>query len=321
MAGDRAQRDLRPRGVLRVAAGHHLRRRARVDVRQVEPPGDQRDERRARGVGQRRALAVADVGDADAARVEAERLGPDHVARDAAVAALPDLPEAIDEVVVANVVPAVRLHVVGVDRAQDRRHLGLGVVVRRVRVVHEDHVHGAGVQRVRPSQALVCAPLGARVDDGHRRRRAGRRASWARAAGPRLPLTKIARSPCTVRDARSCTRRPEPVQTGSATETPGFGCTSSPAVSVVQLDHAPASVRERSSTWPLPLQRAPDEVEGEGGTHHRPAGHGQAGEAHVGRPGDRGGGEEERPGEKDAECASHDRVEGCNGSAPLVRRS
>ena len=73
-----------------------------------------------RGVRQRRADAVADVGDADAAGVEAERLGADHVARDPAVAALPDLAEAVDEVVVADVVPAVRLHVVGVDRAEDR---------------------------------------------------------------------------------------------------------------------------------------------------------------------------------------------------------
>ena len=51
--------------------------------------------------------------------------------------------------------------------------------------------------------------------------------------------------------------RPVPVQTGSATDTPLAGRTSSPGASAVQADHGPDSLRERSSTRPLPLQRAP----------------------------------------------------------------
>ena len=152
---------------------------------QVEAPRDQRDERLARRVRQCRAVPIADVGDADAAGVESERLGADHVARDPAVAALPDVAVAIDEVVVANVVPAVRLHVVGVDRADDRRDVRLAVVVRGRRVVHEDHAHGWRVQRWRAAEALVRAPVGARQDRRLRvQARGAARQSGLRSAAP-----------------------------------------------------------------------------------------------------------------------------------------
>ena len=176
-------------------------------MREVEAPRDQRDERRARGVGEAGGLAVADVGDPDAARVEAEGLRSDDVARDPAVAALPDLAEAVDEIVVADVVPAVRLHVVGVDRAEDRGHLARGVVVRRVGVVHEDHVHRGRVERVRPAHALVGAPLGAGVDDrGALATSAGASATWRRRARDcRRRRSRADRG--SARSARSCTIR------------------------------------------------------------------------------------------------------------------
>ena len=87
-----------------------VERRERVDVREVEPPGEQLRERVARGrAGSARVAIVPDHGDADGAGVEALRVGADDVPVDAAVATLVDRAVAVDEKVVADVVPAVRL--------------------------------------------------------------------------------------------------------------------------------------------------------------------------------------------------------------------
>ena len=112
-------------------------------------------------------LVVADRRGREGVVVVAEGVGADHRAVDAAVPALPDPAEPVDEVVVADVAPAAGLHVVGVDAAQERRHLGPRVVVGVDGVVHEAGVHVAVVQRRRVAHPLVGAPLGARVD--HRR--------------------------------------------------------------------------------------------------------------------------------------------------------
>ncbi|CAM3908234.1 hypothetical protein NOZE110980_19715 [Nocardioides zeicaulis] len=57
---------------------------------------------------------------------------------------------------------------VGVDAPDDRRDLRLGVVVGVDRVVHEAGADGAVAQRALVADALVGAPLGARVDGGLR---------------------------------------------------------------------------------------------------------------------------------------------------------
>ena len=63
----------------------------------------------------------ADQRDADRAGVEAQRVRADHVAIDPAEPSLEDLAVSVDEKVVADVVPAVSLHVVELDPLDDRR--------------------------------------------------------------------------------------------------------------------------------------------------------------------------------------------------------
>ena len=91
-------------------------------------------------------------------------MGADDGLVDAAEATLPDPAEPVDEEVVADVAPAAGLHVVGVDAAQDRRDLGLGVVVGVDRVVHETAGDAAVAQGALVADALVGAPLGAGED-------------------------------------------------------------------------------------------------------------------------------------------------------------
>ena len=78
---------------------------------------------RVRAADRRRADVVADHCDPDRAGVEPFGVRADHVLVDAAVAALEHLPVLVDEKVVADVVPAVALHVVDLDPAHDRRRL------------------------------------------------------------------------------------------------------------------------------------------------------------------------------------------------------
>ena len=134
-----------------------------------------------RGLRQRRQRAVPDHGDAHAAGVEALGVRADDRSVDASAAALVDAAVGVDQEVVANVVPAVRAHVVGVDRADDRGHVAWRVAVRRVGVMHEDHAHRVGVARSRPAHRLVRPPPGPR-DDGRLTRRRRRRPHGAQRA-------------------------------------------------------------------------------------------------------------------------------------------
>ena len=115
--------------------------------------------------------------------------------RDAAVAALPDVAVAIDEVVVANVVPAVRLHVVGVDRADDRRHVGLGVVVRRVACGARRPCARRARTAVGARRRLSFAPQSARVRivGCERQARGAERQSRAPVRGARSRRSRAAR--------------------------------------------------------------------------------------------------------------------------------
>ena len=63
----------------------------------------------------------SDQRDPDRSAVEAERVRPDDVPVDSAVTALEHLAAAINQEVVADVVPAVAFHVIDLDASYDRR--------------------------------------------------------------------------------------------------------------------------------------------------------------------------------------------------------
>ena len=106
---------------LEVPLGDPLLGRRGVDAVQRELPGEQRGvglDHRLAGLGD---LVVADRRHREGVVVVAEGVRADDGAVDAAVPALPDPAEAVDQEVVADVAPAAGLHVVGVDAAQDAR--------------------------------------------------------------------------------------------------------------------------------------------------------------------------------------------------------
>ena len=78
---------------------------------QVEPPGEEPFECVLGRSRRRSLLERADHGHPDRTGVEPLRVRADDVALDPAVAAFVDRAEAVDEEVVADVVPAVPLHV------------------------------------------------------------------------------------------------------------------------------------------------------------------------------------------------------------------
>ncbi len=146
-------------------------------MRDVEPPGDQALERRDGGRARARGAVRPDDRDAGRVGVEPLRLGADHRLRHAAVAALEHGAALVDEEVVANVVPAVRAHVIGVDAADDPG----GVRARRGRggigVVDEHHLELGRVDRRGAADRLVGVPSRASHDprpDGERREHAAR---------------------------------------------------------------------------------------------------------------------------------------------------
>ncbi len=79
--------------------------------------------------------------------VRAHRMAADDGVGDAAAAGLPDRAELVDREVVGDVVPAPPVDVEGLDRPQDAGHVTRGVVVGRVRVVHDGHADGGGDAR------------------------------------------------------------------------------------------------------------------------------------------------------------------------------
>ena len=177
-----------------------MRGRVGPDVVERQLPGEQPGvgvEHRRRRLGD---VEVADRRHREGDLVVAEGVRPDDGTVDAAVAALPDAAEAVDEVVVADVAPAAGLRVVRVDAAQQRGHLVRGVVVGVDRVVDEAGLHGAVARRRLLAHLLVGAPLGTRVD------RTASAPSSSRSAR-RCPGAVVGLRPCRSPDACGWSRR------------------------------------------------------------------------------------------------------------------
>ncbi len=121
----------------------------------------------------------AEEGDAGRHRVVALRLRPDDRLVDAARTALEHLAVAVDEEVVADVVPAVRVAVVLGDAEHDRRRIARAVLVDGRGVVDEGELDGA-VARVAAGRHRGCPP---RVAGDDRRGCAGRLGGASAGAG------------------------------------------------------------------------------------------------------------------------------------------
>ena len=242
MAADALEGDRRPArvAVARAAAGleRDLAEHGRAVQRQL--PADQPRQRLHRGRVERQVGERAQAGDAGRVAVVALRLGTDDRGLDAARAALEDHPVAVDEEVVADVVPAVGVAVVARDALDDPgRFLGR-VVDGGDRVVHERHLHVA-VAGTAARRDAVGAPAGARDDRGRARlagaARARRAGAWGRAR------TKRAFRPRTPPRRRSWNSSALPVKTGSVrSRSPAWLCGSG-----VQRVQRPRSRRAR--TW------------------------------------------------------------------------
>ena len=187
-------------------------------------------------------VEVADRRHREGVLVVVERVRADDRLVDAAVAALPDPAEPVDEEVVADVAPAAGLHVVGVDAAQDRRHLGLGVVVGVDRVVDEAAADRAVAQGALVADALVGAPLGAGVD---RRLRDG----LARARGWRA-------RPCEPDPGAALQRALLGVVARRRTSVPVLGPSAGFSTSLALAEPGSTSASERSSGRVAPSVRA-----------------------------------------------------------------
>ena len=124
---------------------------------------------------------VADVRDPRRLRVEALRVSPDHGLVEAAGAALVERAVLVDESVVADVVPAVRVAVVAADGEHDLRRLFRRVVVEGDGVMHL-HRLDAPVARRPARHAARGAPVLTR--DVWERRRRGLGGANLRAALP-----------------------------------------------------------------------------------------------------------------------------------------
>ncbi len=158
---DDVERDLSAGGIPRRPAALRGEDRGpvRVAVRQPELPGhhprDRVDHDRRRGD----LVEVADRRHRERVDVEATGVRTDDGAVHAAVPALPEPAEPVDQEVVADVRPVVPLDVVGVDRPQDLRDRRRGVAVGAGGVVHEAGADRGVVRRRGAADRLVGTPL------------------------------------------------------------------------------------------------------------------------------------------------------------------
>ncbi len=140
-------------------------------MRHVEAPRERSGERVERCLRRVDAAEVAHHRDPERARVEPACMRAHDVPVDSAGATFVDRPETVDERVVADVVPAVALDVVELDRPNDSGRLEPRVRVRPCRVMDVRHAQRVCVGRLTPDDRLVGEPAAARDE----LRRAGRR--------------------------------------------------------------------------------------------------------------------------------------------------
>src|SRR5687767_1629683 len=139
-------------------------------------PGEEVDEGPLRLRGRPGIRVVSDRGDAGRLRVEALGVGADDRLAEAAVAALVDAAEAVDQRVVADVIPAVAVAVEAADPEHDPLRLRAAVLVGGHRVMYDgglDLSLGRGAAVLAAAIVALGAPLGAGDDIGPRRVRGG----------------------------------------------------------------------------------------------------------------------------------------------------
>ncbi len=266
VAGDRAQENRDPALVALAAARDVREEGRRIDVGEIEPPGDESSDG-VLGRGRRGRVAVRpEERDAHGPGVEAQRVRADHVPVDSSEAALVDRAEAVDEKVVADVVPAVSLHVEELDPLHDRGRLRPRVVVPAGRVVHDREAHVGGVARRPAPDRLVRSP-----------RERGTIGGAAVAAGTLSGMrisglhTRCARTRVTRPTARAWMAFDVPTHHGLPILQPGSrrsgeptsGPSSSSGAPGRQALQRPPVARVRNSTFPRPRQGTPASVKRE----------------------------------------------------------
>ena len=167
---DPRHRDDRSRRVAALGAACRGQRHGSGGRRRVvhpELPGQELDDRPLRLGCRRLAGVVADRGDRGRLGVEALRLGADDRALQSSGAALVQRPEAVDQRVVADVVPAVAVDVEAADAEDDRGRLLGRVVVGVDGVVDDGGLHRSVLRRPArraASAGEVRAPAGSAHD-------------------------------------------------------------------------------------------------------------------------------------------------------------
>ncbi len=222
---------------------------------EIEAPGEQLGDRLLRGARRSSAPVRSEQRDTDRPGVEALRMRSDHVAVDSAEPAFVHRAEAVDEEVVADVVPAVPLDVVELDALHDRRGLGPGVVVPAGGVMNDREAHLRRELRRRAPDRLVGSPGNARHDRrGHRRSRSPERNAELRApyelrANSRDPPSRAHLDPV---------GRPDPPR---ASEPPTASC---PALAGTEIRAVLVLRRRRPPLAPAPGERARAERDASG---------------------------------------------------------
>ena len=116
-------------------------------MRNVETPRDEPCDGVLRGYRRRDVFVRSEEGDTDGARVEPLRMRAYDVAVGTAEPPLVDRPEAVDEKVVADVVPAVPLHVEELDSLHDRSRFRPRIAVAASGVVDDRETDRCRVAR------------------------------------------------------------------------------------------------------------------------------------------------------------------------------
>ena len=208
--------------------------------------------------GSRRREA-SDHRDPDGAGVEPPRVRADDVLVGAAVAAFVHSAEAIDEEVVADVVPAVRLHVIQLDASHDRGGLGRCVVVP-ARCVVDDASRTVAAYRGSLRRSASTGPSVRGTIGGAPARRVSAASSAARGCVRMRSAERIRdrrcgrRMPVEDRPTRVAERQPRDLRASRLLRS---GRSSASGAAAIQAPQWPRGDRTRNDTVPVPRQRRP----------------------------------------------------------------